>query len=1074
MPFFRIVFFGFAFISGSPAFSQVVSEFSLRPVSPRGEGEPMFERMDTERTGIAFENRFDHPRRWLELWKQYFNGSIGTGVALGDVNGDGLPDIFAMGKDSPNGLYINKGEFRFEDATADAGVAGGDGFGTGAAFVDIDNDGDLDLYACYVAGTNELWINDGTGRFEDQAKKWGLDFKGGANAPSFADYDRDGDLDLYLQQNYLYGAGHLDGLPDLLFRNDEGQFVDVTVEAGISGDGQGHTALWWDFDEDGWLDIYVSNDFEPVDKLYRNNKDGTFSDVLRDAFGGAPYSAMGVDSGDLNNDGHIDFIAAEMLARDRDYYHQAVGPLSGKLISAKRSGVSQYMQNMLWAATGDGRYVEMSRYAGLHATNWTWATRFVDLDNDGFLDAFFANGMTRAFHDGDLAYRMTKARSMSTRVRVFETSPPLEERNLAFRNDGDFRFSDVSEQWGLDAKSVSFAAVFADFDQDGDLDLVTSNWKEGLGVYRNNSQAGKRMLVRLAGDSSNRFGLGAQLTLHTNRGIQTRELSSMRGYMSVDEAVAHFAAPDGTEVERLQVNWPNGTEQSIEGVEFGKLYTVREAESNDDSVTPRSSQMFWVSDIEIDDESVSYEERFAARKGQFLLPVSEDRLGPAMTVVDIDGDGWKDVALGGATGQALRILLNDSGEALRYQENPKLEYDDLAEDSSILPIKHKASPYLSFLVTSGGVELDAEDEYYADRLYSYLGKHRFSSALWRGKATPTTSSLLVGSDILLLAGGTRRGWYPFSEANRVYRISEDGGMEEEQHAFDSSGRTTRLVAADLDGDGDEDVIQLREYASPLAWRYEAGQLIAWPEVFAGVGKGLWKSAAVGDFNGDGRVDIALGNLGENNKYVVTAEAPAVLYAPKADVYRGKFIEAETIDGKRFPRESRIFHQVDFSDIAAKTGSYANFAKLTVEEIFEDSILSEYETFEISERRSLLLQQQVDGSFGKAVLPGLAQSGVAIDMLAADFDADGDQDLVLVLESLSPQPAASIHPETSRMLMMRNDGNGSFTTELPAQSGLVFPEGQPRRLAWEDLDRDGRNELIVSTSEGPLYVFEYGD
>ncbi len=1074
MPFFRNVFFGFAFILGSVAFGQVVSEFSLRPVSPRGEGDPMFERMDTERTGIGFENRFDHPRRWLELWKQYFNGSIGTGVALGDVNGDGLPDIFAMGKDSPNGLFLNKGEFRFEDATAEAGVAGGDGFGTGAAFVDIDNDGDLDLYACYVAGTNELWINDGTGRFEDRAKLWGLDFEGGANAPSYADYDRDGDLDLYLQQNYLYGAGHLDGMPDLLFRNDDGLFVEVTVEAGISGDGQGHTALWWDFDEDGWLDIYVSNDFEPVDKLYRNNKDGTFSDVLREELGGAPYSAMGVDSGDLNNDGHIDFIAAEMLARDRAYYHQAVGPLSGKLISAKRSGVSQYMQNMLWAATGDGGYVEISRYAGLHATNWTWATRFVDLDNDGLLDAFFANGMTRAFHDGDLAYRMTKARSMSTRVRVFETSPPLEERNLAFRNDGDFRFSDVSEDWGLDAKSVSFAAAFADFDQDGDLDLVTSNWKEGLGVYRNNSQVGNRMLVRLDGSSSNRTGLGARLALHTDRGIQTRELSSMRGYMSVDEAVAHFAAAEGTVVERLLVSWPSGTEQVVEGVEFGKSYSIAETDVGRDYVSAETSPIFRRADIEIDDESVSYEERFAARKGQFLLPISEDRLGPALAVADIDGDGWKDVVLGGATGQALRILLNDSGEALRYQENPKLEYDDLAEDSSILPFKLKGSPYTSLLVTSGGVELDAGDEYYSDRLYAYLGEHRFSSALWRGKPTPTTSSLLVGSDILLLAGGTRRGWYPFSETNRFYRIAENGTFEQEAHDFENSGRTSRLVAADLDGDGDEDVIQLREYATPLAWRYEAGDLVEWPEVFSGLGKGLWKSAAVADFDGDGRMDIALGNLGENNKYSVSYDTPAALYAPKEDAFRGKFIETETIKGERFPRESRIFHQVDFSDIAERTGGYQDFAKLTVEEIFGEDTLSEYEMFEMTERRTLLLRQKADGGFEAVSLPNLAQAGVAIDMLAEDFDFDSDVDLAVVLESLSPQPAASIHPETSFMLLLRNDGAGGFTAELPNRSGLVFPEGEPRRLVWEDLNGDGRKELVVSTNEGPLYIFETGE
>lgn len=237
MPLKQIAALSFCLFLYASANCQVVSQRELMPANTNDAGRTLFERMDTARTGIAFENRFDHPRRWLELWKQYYNGSIGTGVAMGDVNGDALPDLFAVGKDSPNGLFLNKGNFEFEDATAGSGLAGGDGFGTGAALVDIDNDGDLDLYVCYVAGTNELWINDGTGHFEERAAAWGLDYKGGSNAPSFADYDRDGDLDLYLQQNYLHDAGHLDGLPDLLFRNDGGRFVDVTAAAGIAGEG---------------------------------------------------------------------------------------------------------------------------------------------------------------------------------------------------------------------------------------------------------------------------------------------------------------------------------------------------------------------------------------------------------------------------------------------------------------------------------------------------------------------------------------------------------------------------------------------------------------------------------------------------------------------------------------------------------------------------------------------------------------------------------------------------------------------------------------------------------------------
>ncbi|MBD5778008.1 VCBS repeat-containing protein [Pelagicoccus sp. NFK12] len=1067
MPLKQFAALSFCLFLYASANCQVVSERELVPANTNDAGQTLFERMDTARTGIAFENRFDHPRRWLELWKQYYNGSIGTGVAMGDVNGDALPDLFAVGKDSPNGLFLNKGNFEFEDATAGSGLAGGNGFGTGAALVDIDNDGDLDLYVCYVAGTNELWINDGTGHFEERAAAWGLDYKGGSNAPSFADYDRDGDLDLYLQQNYLHDAGHLDGLPDLLFRNDGGRFVDVTAAAGIAGEGQGHTALWWDFDEDGWLDIYVSNDFEPVDKLYRNNKDGTFTDVIREALGGAPYSSMGIDSGDLNNDGHIDFIAAEMLARDRSYYHQAVGPLSGKLVSARRSGVSQYMQNMLWAGLGDGTYFELSRFAGLHATDWTWATRFVDLDNDGWLDAFFANGMTRAFHDGDLAYKMTKARSLATRVRIFETSPPLRERNLAFRNEGNFKFTEVGSAWGLDTEGVSFAAAFADLDLDGDLDLVTSNWKEGLGVYRNNSSQGGRLLVRLQGVESNRMGLGAKVSLSASSGVQTRELSSMRGYMSVDAPLLHFAGKSGERVESLMIEWPSGATQRIEGLSFGKRYVIREAKSGDSLVPRLKKKTFRASAIEIDEASWSREELFLARRGQFLLPFTEDRLGPALAVADLDGDGFEDVLLGGATGQGLRVLKNEAGQSLRSLRVAAFREDELAEDTAIVPFDVDEDGDLDLFVASGGVELDAGDEFYQDRWYLNRGDMHFIRAEREFLPQASSSAIVLQDGQLLTTGGTVREWYPRSFGNQVF--SRNGG--EVDHPFKGSGRSSRLVAADLDGDGDRDLIQLREYGSPLAWKQQGTQLVEWPEVFASVDSGLWKSAAVADFNGDGRMDIALGNLGENNKYVASAEAPAVLFAPSKEAVKGKYIEAETIVGKLYPRESRIFHQVDFPDIANRTGSYRQFAGMTVEEVFGAEILENYSRYEFTERRSLLLLQSESGAFEALPLPGLAQVGVAIELLAADIDEDGDVDLIMVLQSLSSQPVAAVQPERSLVLLMRNSGAGRFVGELPGQSGLAIPQGEARRLLWADLQQDGKNELLVSTSEGPLYVFE---
>ena len=1055
----------------------VLEKKALASVEASYGGETLFESLAPERTGIFFESRFENTELWRSLWRQYFIGSIGSGIALGDVNGDTLPDIFFVGKDSPNALYLNRGDFRFEDVSERAGIAISKGIGAGAAMVDIDNDGDLDIYVCYVGSPNQLFVNDGDGTFIESAAEFGLSVYTGSNAPSFADYDKDGDLDLYLQCNYLEESENPAGMPDFLFENRDGFFHDVTAKAGIDGKGQGHAAIWWDYDEDGWPDLYVANDFAPDDRLYRNNGDGTFKDVLRDFFEFAPYSAMGADLGDLNNDGHIDLFVAEMKPRERAYYLQTVGPLTAKLFSIDQKGVSQYMQNVLSANLGGGQFADFGYLAGLEATDWTWAPRLLDLDNDGLLDAFFTNGMARAFHDADLGVRVSKATSRRMQVALYQRSPALEEQNLAFRNKGDFQFEDKSADWGLDLVGVSFAAGAADFDQDGDLDLVVGNWKGPPSIYRNRSSDGRRLIVRLEGRASNRFGLGARIELVTSGGVQVREMVSTRGYMSNDEPMAHFAVGDDEEIQGLRIEWPSGAKQSIEEVEAGYSYRISE-----ESIAIASDErrtLFVRSKFQLPASSFSKEKNRVVNRDQALLPFYEDMKGPPLLLEDLDGDGSMDVVLGGVSGIESKLFRNLSGAGF---EEVKLEGTRDSEVSSVLSLDADLDGNKDILLASGGAEQLRGEPTLSDNLYlgNGDGLYEIDSGSVHASIPLATGSMLLcdvdgdGEEELLQAGGPIARTYPLAELNRVFGIHTDGFDVLENRfstEFGSAGKLTDLKCADLDGDGYEDLLACVEWGGVLYWKGGPGGLGNSVNLLAGE-RGHWSSLEIGDFNGDGRLDLFVGNLGLNSRFKASPSSEYALYFSKSHVAEPRlFIEAVEDDGAFYPTETRTLHQMYLPEQMAATGSFARFSELTIDEALGADVMSELDKVTLTETRSVLLLQVDDGRFVSKELPHLTQSGRVNDSVVHDFDGDGDLDIVLVNESISPQPWVALTPERSHILYLENEGGAEFSALLPGESGLAVEQGQAKRLAVGDLDGDGVEELVVSASDGPVVVFE---
>lgn len=575
------------------------ADFSSTPFdSPStGGGTTQFTRLDSEETGIIASNDYADPRMWSDRYQEFALGAIGTGVTVGDYDNDGRPDLYVVNKTGPSKLFRNLGSWKFEDTTIRAGLAPESGGGVlswfggsdseesveiwkqGAAFADTDNDGDLDLYLCRFDAPNQLFINQGDGTFLEAENANGLGLRSASGMAAFADFDRDGWLDVFVQTNMLDSATSPDGSEDRLYHNNgDGTFDDVTDAAGISGLTLGHSATWWNFNDDGWPDLYRANDFATPDNLYRNNGDGTFTDVLNEVVPHQPFSSMGADLGDVDNDGHVDFFVADMAptTHEMDHRGMAVTRYAMREEVKDPSAVPQYMYNALYLNNGTGRMREAAWLYGIARTDWTWSTRFEDLDNDGWLDLHVTNGMSREYQNDDLRQRILRTVQPNARLALMKSSPVMNEANLAYRNKQGQGFESIENAWGLGEIGVSFGTAFADFDNDGDLDLVYTNLDAPPTILRNDSQAGNRVIFDLRGSASNRFGVGASIEIQTASGKRLRQLVLARGYLSSSEPAIHFGLGTDELIQSATIYWPSGVVQTLNDLPANHRFLVKE------------------------------------------------------------------------------------------------------------------------------------------------------------------------------------------------------------------------------------------------------------------------------------------------------------------------------------------------------------------------------------------------------------------------------------------------------------------------------------------------------------------
>jgi hypothetical protein len=1083
------------------------AETKSQPLSPPSGtgGAPLFHRLPAAECGVTHvqPEDADHPLRRL-----YHSSMACGGVAIGDVDGDGRPDLFFSSGPAANRLYRNLGGMKFADITESAGVSGGSAWSAGSVMVDIDHDGDLDLYVSNYDTPNHLFLNDGKAVFTESAAAWGLDVVDAGLVSAFADYDRDGDLDVYLMHNrYYWPEGRPKTItseiragkrviaevferyfrlvpgdphdvanwkfeeiarPDRLLRNEGGRFVDVSTAAGLEPSGDyGNSVTWYDYNHDGWLDIWVGNDFETADKLYRNNGDGTFSNVIRGATPLTCWYSMGAGMNDLNNDGFMDFVIVDMAATTHYKGKVTMGEMNAFLNFMDTSEPREAMRNMVYFGTGTESLIEAGYLTGLAKSDWSWAVKLNDYDNDGRVDCFITNGMVRNFSDSDRP--VTPEQLVGTPIyELFRSAPQRREENMAFRNEGDYTFKNVSKAWGLDHLGMSYGAAAGDLDGDGDLDLVVNNLGEEVFVYRNDAPSGQRAVFSLRDPRGNRFGFGATVAVRTAAGTFHRQLLPHQGFTSSDEPILHFGLGEQSRMEEVVVTWNDGHRQVLRDLEAGRHYTVVRGEAV--PATPAPAPATWFAATQslssFKHEDLYYDDL----KKQLLLPNKMSNLGPGLAWGDVDGNGLDDVYLGGAAEQMGELRLQVTPGEFKRVAVPDFYADKDCEDLGALFFDADGDGDLDLFVAGGSNEMDNDDPSLRNRLYRNDGKGGLTLA--PDGAIPDDrdySSAVVAADFdrdgdldLFVGGRMVPGRYPVSPRSRLLR-NEGGVFTDDTDAIapglSAVGMVTGALWSDSDGDGWVDLLVTTEYGPVRLFHNQNGKLADRTEA-AGLASlhGWWNGIAGRDVDNDGDLDYLVTNFGLNTKYKVDDKRPVRLYyGDFFDTGAFEIVEAGWQGEQQIPVRGRSCSGTAMPTIARKFPSYHLYASAGLEEIYTRPKLSAARQWHCNTLYSGLLLNQ-GGVFQFRPLPRIAQSGVAFSPTLTELDGDGLCDAFVTQNFFHPQR------ETPRMagglgLVLRGDGQGGLAYLWTRETGVRMLE-DGRGGGVVDLNGDGWADLVA--------------
>ena len=1066
------------------------------PIATNADGiAPLFTELSAAQSGIDFENRLTESDAMNYFTFEYiYNGG---GVAVLDVDGDGLDDVFFTGNQVGNRLYRNLGNLKFEDITDKAGVKGS-GWQTGVSVTDINLDGAPDIFVCRSGYrnsdfplTNQLFVNDGKGNFTEQAAKYGFTDAANSIQGSWFDYDQDGDIDIYITSHPYFEKTELNKrlalrrqppefARDKLYQNNgNGTFTEVGRQAGIINYGHGLGVVTADLNDDGLTDVYVTNDYNEPDFLYVNNGDGTFTDKIKEMTGHVAFYAMGLDVADINNDGLEDIMSTEMLPGDYKRSKTNMAPMNQRLFEGllKLGLHHQYMKNTLQLNNGDGEYSDIAQLAGVAKTDWSWACLLEDLDLDGKRDLFVANGYRRDVFDNDSKEKINAAATENNNKLSLEQyhalMPSSRLRNFLFENTDGLHFTDRSEEWGLQTLTHSNGAALSDLDNDGDLDLLVNNLDQSALLLRNNAeQLGRQHLsVRLEGPTSNPSGLNADVRLRNGEEKQVFEMKQTRGFLSSLPAVAHFGLGERTTAEEVSVTWPDGKVTTRRNVPAGGV-TLRYADAQAGPVATVPTPAFEdISTTAIRPAFVHRENEFADFKNQILLPHRQSHNGPFTAVGDVNGDGREDFYVGGAHQQAGALYVQGAGGQFTVLNNPAFSQDAVHEDMGVAFVDADADGDLDLYVASGGTEFEAKHPYYQDRLYLNDGRGRFTRKSDGVSKTFASASCVVPADYdgdgdvdLFVGGRVFPEHYPYPTQSYLMQNQGNGRFVDVAYpgmqALALPGMVTAAAWDDLDADGDPDLLLTGEWMALRVFENDGGNLVEATDKYGLTETvGWWNSLTPADLDGDGDTDFVAGNLGLNHKFRASPEKPFYVYANdfdqngSVDVVLAKYNKQELV-----PVRGRECSSQQMPFVAQKFPTFNAFADADLTDIYGEALNNSYRyaatTFE-----SVALYND-GGRFRVEALPVAAQ--VAPIMGSVVLDTPGGPQLVAAGNLYQTEAETTRADAGSGVLLERV--NGAWRAVPATESGLRL-RGDVKSVSA--ITVDGREGLLVTQNNGPL-------
>ncbi len=1100
----------------------------------------LFKEIKADYSGIHFNNTIiDNDSFNVLDVENIYNGG---GVGIADFNNDGLQDIYFSGNAVPNKLYLNKGDFKFTDITSDAGVTGEGRWCRGVSVVDINNDGKMDIY---VSATllkdaskreNLLYINAGNDKngiphFLNRAAEYGLNDTSHSTMAAFFDYDNDGDLDMYLLINEILKDEYPNKFrpilvnsenpnTDKLFRNDWNKdlnhpvFTDVSKAAGITIEGYGHGINICDINQDGWKDVYVTNDFLPNNLLYINNHDGTFTDKVTTYFKHTSANSMGQDVIDINNDGLDDIIEVDMDPEDNYRKKMMLMPNSYQTyMNLDYYGYQyQYVRNVIQLnqgprvlqndSMGAPTFSDIGFLAGIAETDWSWTPLVTDFDNDGFRDIVITNGFPKDVTDHDFISFRTKAYSIATKKEMLSQVPEVKISNYAFKNNGNLTFTNVSKDWGITTPSFSTGAAYADLDNDGDVDFVINNINDEATLYRNELRHLKNdsnhfIQIKFTGDQHNINGLGAYVEIcYDGSKKQVWENTPYRGYLSTIQGIAHFGLGKVSIVDSIIIKWPNGKKQLLKNIKADQVLKAEIKNATADYLFPNNTIALNTLFTEISDSVnlhfVHTENDFIDFNIQKLLPHKLSEYGPALAVGDIDNNGLDDIITGGAFTKSAQIFLQQPNN--RFVQKallPGTNHDNkLNEDAGLLLFDIDGDKDLDLYITSGGYENAPGTKAYQDNLYINDGRGNYTSDTTALPVNTTSKFCIRGADYdkdgdldLFISGRVEPWSYPRPVSSFIYRNDTKKGKvlftdvtNEIAKDLKNIGLVCDAVFTDFDKDGWQDLMLAGEWMGLIFLKNEKGTFKNISNT-TGVASqiGWWNTIAPGDFDNDGDMDYIVGNLGQNSLYKASPQYPVSIYAKDFD-NNGSYDAFPTLyfptsqqdqTKREFPAHTREDIVKQMIGMRSVFQNYKSFAVATIDQVLSKEQLKDALILKANNLKSCYLSNNGNGKFTLTPLPVQAQFSVLNGMVVDDFDGDNNLDVLINGNDYGTEVNVGRY-DALNGLLLKGDGKGNFNAQSILQSGIYIP-GNGKALV-KLRSNNGKYLLAASQNRGPLKIY----